>query len=222
MIGNLTETIKFPFKDKNWIVKVLIGGLLSWIPVVFFLPMGYALQILKDAHDGKKASLPEWTAWDELFKKGLIVFLIGFAYSLVIAILAVVVTLLTSYGGFFAPVFSLLNILVGIGWLLLLPVVTIALCRYIDENNLGAAFDVKAVYSEILNKFTDYLVVSVLVLGIYKVLETALGIGKMNLTGAVSFQLVYLLIPFVMFVLNLIAFRMFGEIYSSGSSEKAE
>ncbi|MDP8218516.1 MAG: DUF4013 domain-containing protein [Candidatus Theseobacter exili] len=225
MIGNLTETVKFPFKDKSWILKVVIGGLLAWIPIVFFFSMGYTLNILKDAHEGKKATLPEWTGWEELFKKGFMFFIVFLAYGLAVAILAAIVKLLTFYGGFFAPIFSLLRILVGVGYLLLLPVVAIALCQYLDADNISAAFDIKKIINELKVRFSDYLIVSVLILGIYKVLETALGMNRFcsgaGITSAAGFQLVYLLYPFVMFILNLISARMLGEIYHAGISVKS-
>ena len=35
------KIIKFPMKDKDWLVKIIVGGILSIIPIVNFIAFGY-------------------------------------------------------------------------------------------------------------------------------------------------------------------------------------
>jgi len=61
------EAFKRPFQDFK---KLLIGILLSIIPIVNFFAFGYQLLCAKTAMK-KQYSLPEWTKFGNLFKKGL-------------------------------------------------------------------------------------------------------------------------------------------------------
>jgi hypothetical protein len=72
----------FMFEDRNWIVKILIGGgilllglLFSWVLLIPLIAagailLGYALQVTRNVYDGNPNPLPEWTNFGELFSKG--------------------------------------------------------------------------------------------------------------------------------------------------------
>lgn len=223
---NITEAFKFPFdkKDKGRVWKILLGGLLWWIPILNFFSIGYALSVLKDAQEGKPASLPDWTDWGELFKKGFIAFLISLGYGLALAVVAVLVKILVVYGGYFGQILSVLRILVGLGWLCLIPSVVVALCRYVHRYNPADAFDLKAIFGELRKKLMDYLIASIVLLGVYTVIDMGLGLSSLcsrtTSFSAARFQLVHLFIPFVMFLLMLASFRIFGQIYGAGEDAK--
>jgi len=57
----------YVFEDKNWLIKLLIGGILLFIPVVNFIPIGYALTALRNVAEGKESPLPEWDDWGGYF-----------------------------------------------------------------------------------------------------------------------------------------------------------
>jgi len=78
----------YVFEDKNWFIKLLIGGILLFIPIVNFIPIGYALNALRNVAEGKESPLPEWDDWGGYFKKGLMVFLAALIYALPILILS--------------------------------------------------------------------------------------------------------------------------------------
>ena len=50
MVANIENSFKFVFRDKSWIVKLLVGGVLIMIPIVNFIVLGYLLKVLKDAN----------------------------------------------------------------------------------------------------------------------------------------------------------------------------
>ncbi len=81
------KAFSYVFEDKNWLVKLLIGGILLLIPIINFIPIGYALTALRNVAEGRESPLPEWDDWGGYFKKGLMVFLAGLIYSLPIFIL---------------------------------------------------------------------------------------------------------------------------------------
>jgi len=82
------KAFSYVFEDKNWIVKLLIGGILLFIPIINFIPIGYALTALRNVAEGRESPLPEWDDWGGYFTKGLMVFLAGLIYALPIFILS--------------------------------------------------------------------------------------------------------------------------------------
>lgn len=77
------KSFTYMFEDKDWIVKILIGGgilllgaLFSWVLLVPLIAaiavvLGYYLVVLRNVYDGSPNPLPEWTNIGELFRKGI-------------------------------------------------------------------------------------------------------------------------------------------------------
>lgn len=77
-----------PFLD---IKKLVIGILLSILPIVNFISIGYVLEAARMTLQ-KKKDLPGWNNWKDLFIHGIVVFLIGVIYmipTLILGLLAV-------------------------------------------------------------------------------------------------------------------------------------
>src|SRR4029079_1598293 len=74
-------------EDEAWISKVLIGGLLIWIPIVNFAVFGYMIKIAQNVAQGSPRPLPEWGEFGDHFMRGLYVFVIYLVYILPIIIL---------------------------------------------------------------------------------------------------------------------------------------
>ncbi len=80
---DIGKAFTYVFEDPNWIMKVLIGGgilfvgvLFSWlvaIPllVAVALVLGYTLLVTRNVAEGSATPLPEWTDFGGLFMKGL-------------------------------------------------------------------------------------------------------------------------------------------------------
>ena len=43
------KMIKFPMEDKDWVMKIIIGGILTIIPIVNFISLGYMLKVMKNS-----------------------------------------------------------------------------------------------------------------------------------------------------------------------------
>ena len=82
------KAIKFPMDDPAWIKKVIIGAILSIIPIINFISFGYALELLKNVIDSKE-ELPEWSGFGGKFVKGLVAVVIYIIYMLIPAIIFV-------------------------------------------------------------------------------------------------------------------------------------
>ncbi len=72
---DIGKSFTYVFEDKNWIMKVLIGGIVLLIPIVDFAVYGYMLTTLKNVADGQPNPLPEWSDFGAHFMKGLYAFI---------------------------------------------------------------------------------------------------------------------------------------------------
>jgi hypothetical protein len=82
------KAIGFIFKDPQWVAKVLIGGLLSLVPVVgTFMVLGYMLRTAENVARDVEMPLPEWNDFGDLFVRGLYAFVIVLVYLLPLLVL---------------------------------------------------------------------------------------------------------------------------------------
>ena len=77
------KAFTFVFEDKDWIVKLLIGGgilllgiIFSWVLLIPLIAavavlLGYMLLTLRNVYDGNTAPLPKWENFGELFVRGI-------------------------------------------------------------------------------------------------------------------------------------------------------
>ncbi|MDP3981319.1 MAG: DUF4013 domain-containing protein [Chlamydiota bacterium] len=203
---NTQEALGFPFKDAKWVIKLLIGGGLSFVvlicPIVFvqmavagtfskvfstilFLallvaylaPLGYAFQILRDAAQAKEAVLPEWTQWDVLFKDGLMVFAVSLVYGILIGLVSCIISLLTVKVPVLGSIFSLLQVLIGALILIAGPYIAVALAKFSETKNIASAFKFMEILGELKSKCAEYISVSLMVLGVVYVIKVSLGLN---------------------------------------------
>lgn len=71
---DIGKAFTYVFEDPNWIMKILIGGIVLLIPIVNFAVYGYMLSTLKNVADGQPNPLPEWSDFGAHFMKGLYAF----------------------------------------------------------------------------------------------------------------------------------------------------
>ncbi|MHC1564726.1 MAG: DUF4013 domain-containing protein, partial [Candidatus Syntropharchaeales archaeon] len=86
---DIESAIKFPTEDEKWIGKILIGGIISLIPIVNLLASGFYLKTMERTIN-RSSGMPEWEGWGELFIKGLIAAIICFLYLLIPMIVVIV------------------------------------------------------------------------------------------------------------------------------------
>lgn len=79
---DIGKAFTYVFDDPNWIMKVLIGGVLLLIPIVNFAVLGYALTTTKNIADGESTPMPEWGEFGAHFMKGLYAFVGVLVYLL--------------------------------------------------------------------------------------------------------------------------------------------
>jgi hypothetical protein len=99
MTLDIGRAFTYMFDDESWIMKIVIGGILMFIPIVNFMALGYMLEALKRAADGTEIPMPEWDDFGGKFIKGLVLFVIGLVYMIPIWVVACLLGGLTGLAG---------------------------------------------------------------------------------------------------------------------------
>jgi len=203
------EAIKRPFQDGK---KLLIGIVLSIIPIVNLIALGYVLENTKSVMK-KSYKLTEWGHWGDLFVKGLLFAVISLVYfipAMVVLLLALGNVLLAAIiSGATTPMSMLANLpAVGIGMLvfsilalLASYIIPAATLNYIVKNKFSAAFD----FDEIKKRaFKGEYFVAWLIGGIYSAV----------------LAVVFMWIPIVgaslaTFITSMTLYTMIAEAYAS-------
>ncbi len=161
---NLEKSLTYHFEDKDWLVKILIGGLVGVIPIVNLALLGYVLRALKNIAQGQEKPLPRWDEFGDHFVKGLKAFIGIFVYCIPILILACLAALFdgsissqyqSSAGTAVVACFGCLGFLYG---LLLGIVLPAALTKYAISEELASFFRFGEIFSYMAKNLGDYII----------------------------------------------------------------
>ncbi len=167
---DLRQEFEQPTEDPGWIIKVVIGGLLvmashwQWLFFLLaFFSLGYVYRFFKSRFERvNEGLLPEWRSWQDLFIKGIVLFLIFFGYFLIPRI-SYEVTDSILMGGVLAKlvaiIFMAITALLYVAALFLLPM---AIAEYTRSDRISAAFNLKVVWDKIMDVGDDYFKVVLL------------------------------------------------------------
>lgn len=82
------KAISYVFEDKDWVTKILLGGVIFAVPILNFAAFGYALEVLRNVSLGKEKPLPDWDDIGDKFVKGFLFFVSLIIYGLPLIIIA--------------------------------------------------------------------------------------------------------------------------------------
>jgi len=155
------------FEDESWIMKIVIGGILLFIPIVNFMVLGYMLETLKRSADGMDTPLPEWDDFGGKFIKGLMLIIIVLVYTIPIWLVACVLAGLTGMAGAaesdaLASMAGLLSTCATCLYLVWAIVVWIVLpaagIRYAVTGEVMSAFQLGELFGFIRDNIANYVV----------------------------------------------------------------
>lgn len=210
------KIIKFPMEDKDWIMKIIIGGVLSIIPIVNFISSGYQLKVMKNAIN-KKPGMPEWKGFIDLFVKGLIIFVIALLFMIVpliifgaIAGFGVISVIMGDLTNPYNIVLAILPALFigGILFLIIGFVLPMAIAMYAKSDNFSDAFKFSEILNRIKSIFGEYLV-SYIVIVIFGII-----LGLIMLIPLIGWIIGF----FGTFYLGVVALNMFGKLYTKSKA----
>lgn len=206
---NYGNAIKRPFTDFG---KLVIGILLSILPIINWFVSGYALECARSASK-KKYELPAWTNFGKLFVQGLLASVIGLIYALP-AIILLLIGAMGIVAGLFSATAgnmeSILPMLLTAGPIVLIAMVLLVLTAYITpvatinyamHNKFAKGFDIKVIFKKAftVTYLVGWLVAMVYMFVLYGVLSIIPGVGTL----------------LVSFIAAVTSYTIFGEVYSS-------
>ena len=80
---DIGKAIGFVFEDEEWIKKLLLGAVITLIPIFGWLAMlGYTIAVIRNVVDGHPRPLPDWSDLGRLFTDGLMFWIASLVYSI--------------------------------------------------------------------------------------------------------------------------------------------
>ncbi|RPJ00824.1 MAG: DUF4013 domain-containing protein [Chloroflexi bacterium] len=80
---DLTRALKFPFDDENWLMKFVVGTLMSLVGVILpFIPLGYQVHVARSVMRGHDRPLPGSEDIGQVVADGLMAFIGGLVYAI--------------------------------------------------------------------------------------------------------------------------------------------
>jgi len=168
---DIGSSFSYMFQDENWIKKILIGGVVGFIPIVNFAAIGYMIQIIRNVRAGQALPLPEWDEFGKYFVDGLWIFLIFLVWAIPIILVACLQGVGTavlaeanedaaSAFGIISVCFSCLMVLWG---LVIAAVSPAILVRYTEVGEFMAGFQFSEILGIIRANVGNYIIVILLI-----------------------------------------------------------
>jgi hypothetical protein len=173
---DIGKAFSFVFEDERWVSKVLLGGVLLFIPIVNFAVFGYMLKVAQNVAQGNPRPLPEWGEFGDHFMRGLYWFVIQVVYQLPTIILYVLFfCVIAAAGGAADSQRSSGAGAIGALGLCLLPLIIllallgaflgyVAAGRYVVTNTLSEAFKFSEVIAMARGNLGAWLMLLVVVI----------------------------------------------------------
>jgi len=153
----LKKAFRSPFKDNNWISKILIGGLISAIPIAGFIAYGYLMLHLHSLLTSENNNLPRWTDISVILKVSLKLLIVALIYVWPIVVL---------YLFIIWPYYSIyltarMKIIVGLPFILFVKFfLNIAYVRFAKSNfQISAVTSIGETFKLIKTHFKKYFIV---------------------------------------------------------------
>jgi hypothetical protein len=186
---DIGKSFSYPFQDNKWMSKLIIGALVSIVPILNFAWAGYLVDLVKNVMNREAEPLPEWTEFGEKFMKGLLIWVAGLIYALpVICLSTIFITTasltLSSFtegdsantiGSAFSGVgilLACLAVLYGLALSFFYPAMIIHFSR---KESFGSLFEIGAIIKVATSKLSPYL--TAWLIGIVAAVVVSLVIG---------------------------------------------
>lgn len=190
---NLKNLLMYPFQDKDWVKKLLFGCVVSLVPVLNILTLGYFLVCTRMGISGH-SGLPEWEDWGEYVRQGFMAFIIAVIYLLIPILLALPLISVPVVGVF---LLAIVVLLIG----LLIP---IALVAYSERQDFMDAFRIKEILGRLSRILHPYVAAYLLAAFV-----VTLGLSMVLLLPYLAFLGVLLI-----FYCGVVFFYLLGSIWN--------
>jgi hypothetical protein len=195
----VSEALGFVFEDEQWLSKLLLGAVISLIPIFGQAALtGYAIAVLRNVQAGSQRPLPSWDRLGEYFVDGLLFWIATLVYLIPFLILACPIALvwalpaaagdnqdamtaLTSIAGLISAGLGCLSLLYAIVLWLVTPVLQI---RFAETGELGSCLRFGQVFRFLFQHIGSIIVAQLLVWAATFVVTTVVG-GVVGVLGLI-------------------------------------
>lgn len=157
-----------PVQERDARLRILVGGLLSLVPVVNFVAWGYLYRIFIDGLNQVAAvSVPSWASWRDYWSVGLRLFAITLGYLVLIASGLVAILALFGSADFIAETrhVFVVGVISMAAFNAISPVV---FARYAEERRVWAAFEPDVLWRDLRRIIRlDYVHLCMLYMGLW-------------------------------------------------------
>lgn len=182
---DISRAFAFAFEDEDWIGKITITVIVTWLALVPLLGLiavaallGYALELVQNVRAGHPRPLPQWANYDDKIARGGNVLAAFILYNLPNILASCCYYTLTSFAGntseggtitlgFGACVLPLLLVYN----LVATPMLALGMVRFTEQNRLGVFFEFDNLFSTLRGEirlitqwFLSYLLVGMVLL----------------------------------------------------------
>lgn len=199
---SLIQTLKTPFTGQASL-KWLLGSILSAIPILEFFADGYRYRLLQSGQLGNIA-MPEWDAWQELFSKGFLFFLIRLCYLIVPVLFSgfIIISIIYSptISNELLSIMIIFNLLIYLLVALFLPM---GQAYFSATGYFKDAFRFYDILQSMKIVFVQYITVIMLIIGLW------IAVGILAMVPYVGFILGII----GAFYISIVSYLLFGEVY---------
>ncbi|MCJ7547040.1 MAG: DUF4013 domain-containing protein [Deltaproteobacteria bacterium] len=147
---NIKEALRNPARDKKWVGKVLIGGLLS-TTLTSVIANGYLMIYLRSLLQHDEADLPPWSHIREILKATVRLIVVDFVYALPAIFLGIMLSRLV------ADLFDMAIILIPVGLVTLFFLNIAHVLFAINDYKIAAGLNIKKTLLLLRLKSKEYL-----------------------------------------------------------------
>ena len=222
---DIGKSIGYVFEDKKWTNKLLIGALVSIVPIVNFAFAGYWTIIMRNVTERNPTPLPEWDNFGDKFIKGLMLWLAGLIYSIPALILFCPLAILPFFsgnnqdgrgvlGGLFAGTALLLTCIVGLYILLvsfLFPAINLNFAR---KGSFASLFEFGQIWPIMSRNLSDYIVAWLIAIVIAVAASFVIGLiaGVIAIVPCIGWLISWLLLAATTVWVGTVYAHLFGQV----------
>jgi hypothetical protein len=157
---NIERSIVFIFNDKQWLKKLLLGGVFSllFFTVFFaFVVTGYVMRVFCNELEGRDTALPDWDDLGGLFNEGLLPVMIGILYFTPLIVISAIEQIIHAASGLAFGALVAFQAIDAVLLILIFIFLPLGMVRYVVKRSMRSAFELAQIVDFIRRNAGTYL-----------------------------------------------------------------
>jgi hypothetical protein len=231
---DIGKSIGYVFEDKKWTNKLLIGMLVSVVPIINFALFGWLIDIMKNVSQRATEPLPDWDNFGDKFVKGAILFVVGLIYTLpmwlIMCPLFILPFMRGDYGregqqavaSLFAGSMLALSCVLMIYVLVLSFLLPAIYLNFARKGTFGACFEFREIWRIMSKNLGDYIVawLVAIVVGIGVMFVIGLAAGVLSIIPCCGWIAAWVLTGTAGVYITAVFGHLFGQIGAEPPSQE--